>query len=308
MTAKGEPPTTGSTTGAEQPASDEGLDEPTDETTIEFDVDAMGAELFEVEAASGRETTGRAIVAKVIDDNRSTGAIATRELAVRRGRRSTLVSAIPSLLAKSMRPEPVRPRARSSGAPPGARTSAPAGEPADLTQPAVDVDALAIPVESESRGYGVEVGAVPANVHTAPTAEQVIPRLGTVGTLVQKARFCLDAGDVTEAVLAASAAVAANEQSPEVDVGDLTDMAGGPLAPIFTAGPISKVPVMNRSDAELDTMALDELHWALLRRMNGHLTLDEVFRATKIPAIDALKIAASLLREGVIRVQDRTGA
>ncbi len=48
---------------------------------------------------------------------------------------------------------------------------------------------------------------------------------------------------------------------------------------------------MNRSDAELDTIELDELHWALLRRMNGHLTLDEVFRATKIPAIDALKIA-----------------
>jgi len=66
--------------------------------------------------------------------------------------------------------------------------------------------------------------------------------------------------------------------------------------------------VMNRSDVELDTIALDELHWALLRRMNGHLTLDEVFRATKIPAIDALKIAASLLREGVIRVRDRTRA
>ena len=47
-------------TRAERPASDEGLDEPTDETTIEFDVDAMGAELFEVEAASARETTGRA--------------------------------------------------------------------------------------------------------------------------------------------------------------------------------------------------------------------------------------------------------
>ncbi len=100
----------------------------------------------------------------------------------------------------------------------------------------------------------------------------------------------------------------ANERTPEADVGDLTDTAGGPLARIFIAGPVSKVPVMNRSDAELDTIALDELHWALLRRMNGRLTLDEVFRATKIPAIDALKIAASLLRDGVIRVQDRTRA
>lgn len=145
-------------------------------------------------------------------------------------------------------------------------------------------------------------------MHSAPTAEQAITRLGAVGTLVQKARFCLDGGDIAEAVLVAAAALAANEQSPETDVGDLTDTAGGPLARIFTAGPVSKVPVMNRSDAELDTVVLDELHWALLRRMNGHLTLDEVFRATKIPAIDALKIAASLLRDGVIRVQDRTRA
>ena len=125
---------------------------------------------------------------------------------------------------------------------------------------------------------------------------------------MQKARFSLDGGDIGAAVLAASAAVVANERSPEPEVGNLDDTAAGPLAPIFTAGPASKVPVMNRSGAELDTIVLDELHWALLRRMNGRLTLDEVFRATKIPAIDALKIAGALLRDGVIRVEERSRA
>jgi hypothetical protein len=263
--------------------------EGTEERTVEFDVDAMGEELIDV--ASG------GAVATPVDDN-STGAATAQDLALRRGRRNTLVSPIPSMLAKSMKPI-------AAPAPPEA-ARAPAG--AEAAPKAVATASQAISVERESGGYSMEIGARPADPHSAPTAEHALPRLGTVGTLVHKARFCLDAGDIGEAVLAASAAVMANERSPEPEVGDLNDTAGGPLARIFTAGPASKVPVVNRSNAELDTTELDELHWALLRRMNGHLTLDEVFRATKIPAIDALKIAASLLREGVIRVKDRTRA
>ena len=204
------------------------------------------------------------------------------------------------MLAKSMKPAP-------APAPAPARPAAAGGARAEAAPKGVAATAApqAIPT-AQSVGYSIEIGAKPADPHSAQTAELPLPKLGTVGTLVHKARFCLDAGDIGEAVLAASAAVMANERSPEPGVGDLRDTAGGPLARIFTAGPASKVPVLNRSDAELNTTELDELHWALLRRMNGHLTLDEVFRATKIPAIDALKIAASLLREGVIRVQDRT--
>ena len=231
-------------------------------------------------------------------EDKSTGAATPQELNTRRARRNTLVSPIPSLLAQSMRPAattPTRPPA-----PPAA------GTPGTAQKTVAEPAPQAVPAKRESVGYSIEIGAQPVDPHSARTAENPLPKLGTVGTLVHKARFCLDAGDIGEAVLAASAAVFANERSPEPEVGDLADTAGGPLARIFIAGPASKVPVMSRSDAELDAIELDELHWALLRRMNGHLTLDEVFRATKIPAIDALKIAASLLRDGVIRVQDRT--
>jgi hypothetical protein len=283
MTAKRNTPMPRPGVDVGRSASKPDIEEGTEERTIEFDIDAMSAELMD---AIGGADDGA--VASPVDDM-STGAATAQELTTRRARRNTLVSPIPSLLARSMRPGP------AAGAGTAQKTVA-------------DAAPQGIPAERESGGYSIEIGAQPSDPHTAQTAEQPLPKLGTVGTLVHKARFCLDAGDIGEAVLAASAAVFANERSPEPEVGDLADTAGGPLARIFTAGPASKVPVMNRSDAELDTTALDELHWALLRRMNGHLTLDEVFRATKIPAIDALKIAASLLREGVIRVQDRTRA
>jgi hypothetical protein len=276
-------------------ASESDVEEGTEERTVEFDVDAMSEELMDLVGGADDGAVARPV------DDKSTGAATPQELNTRRARRNTLVSPIPSLLARSMRPAPTAPEAK-----PDAVARPAAGAPGTAQKTVAEPAPQAIPAEPESVGYSVEIGAQPVDPHSARTAEQPLPRLGTVGTLVHKARFCLDAGDIGEAVLAASAAVFANERSPEPEVGDLADTAGGPLARIFTAGPASKVPVMNRSDAELDTTELDELHWALLRRMNGHLTLDEVFRATKIPAIDALKIAASLLRDGVIRVQDRT--
>ena len=305
MAARGEPPNSRS---AER-------EELTEERTIEFDVDSMSEELLQVEAELVREGLDGGAVAVEVEDN-STGAASPRDLTVRRARRNTLVSPIPSMLAKSMRPPPSSAPARPVVAPAPAvpsvtpRAAAPAAPfvTPRAPVPAVVIRAQAVPAERESRGYSVELGAHPRDAHSAPTAEQMIPKLGPVGILVQKARFSLDGGDISAAVLAASAAVVANERSPEPEAGNLNDTAGGPLAPIFTAGPASKVPVMNRSNVELDTIALDELHWALLRRMNGHLTLDEVFRATKIPAIDALKIAGALLRDGVIRIEERSRA
>jgi hypothetical protein len=273
-------------------ASESDVEEGTEERTVEFDVDAMSEELMDVDGGADDGA-----VAGTVDD-KSTGAATPQELNTRRARRNTLVSPIPSLLARSMKPAPA--------ISPAAKPVPADGAPGTAPKTVADLAPQAIPAERESVGYSIEIGAQPADPHSAQTTEQPLPKLGTVGTLVYKARFCLDAGDIGEAVLAASAAVFANERNPEPGIGDLADTAAGPLARIFTAGPASKVPVMNRSDAEVDTIELDELHWALLRRMNGHLTLDEVFRATKIPAIDALKIAASLLRDGVIRVQDRS--
>jgi len=335
MTSKREAPTPGPV-GSESTARNDlegdaaqaSAEDGAEESTEEWTVDALSDELVELDPDGRAEGSGRAVVAAVIDDG-STGAAAATpvEKAARRARRDTVPSVLPSMLAKSMRPANAPLPGRPPGPPPGrpaasvvlaqatapAASSLPARDPAapaaahaDVTRKVVDADAGAIPSERHSAAYSIEmVAQVTGDVHTAQTAEQQIPSTSPVATLVKKACFCLDAGDVAEAVLAASAALEASDERVDSEVGDLTDTASGPLARIFTAGPISKVPVTNRSDAELDTLALDELHWALLRRLDGQLTFDQVFRATKIPAIDALKIAAALLRDGVIRVHDR---
>jgi hypothetical protein len=317
----------------------------TEESTEEWNVEDMGDEFIEMSAGTRAETSGRAIVARVIDDH-SSPALSAPERAIRRERRATVESVVPSMLAKSMRPStvvqhrpaplpPFKVTAPAAPAPspfavpmpigaaptapmPVRDPAAPSVEHVEVTRRVPD-SALDGALDNHSASYGVEVVALatgPAaagadDVHDAPTAEQDIQVLGPVAALVKKACFCLDVGDVAQAVTAAAAALVASEQSNgqvESNVANLTDTASGPLARIFTAGPISKVPVMNRSDVELDSLSLDELQWALLRRLDGKTTFDEVFRATKIPAIDALKIAASLLRDGVIRVDDRARA
>jgi hypothetical protein len=277
---------------------EDGPDEPTDERTIEWDVEQMGDDLLEVAGHTPAEETGHAIVADAVEDE-SAAAKSPAELQVRRARRDTVPSVVSSMLAKSMRPAVEGARPREPGAP--------AVERHEITRRVVDSDRRGIPIERHgSSSYSIELvtsGAV--DVHTAPTAERPIPQLGPVARLVDKARCCLDAGDVAAAVITAAQAIALDEASAEAEVANLTDTASGPLARIFTAGPISKVPVLNRSDAEMDTLAVDELHWALLRRLDGQITLDEIFRATKIPAVDALRIAAALLRDGVLRIDDR---
>ena len=46
---------------------------------------------------------------------------------------------------------------------------------------------------------------------------------------------------------------------------------------------------------------LDDHHRALLAAIDGVMTLEQVFRASKTPAVDAVRIAASLMHGGIIR-------
>jgi hypothetical protein len=286
-------PRPGDTLGA-VPAA-EGPEESTEERTLEWDVGQMDAGLLESEApATPPPDSGQAIVGRPIEDE-SAGARSERDLAARRQRRDTVPSPVPSMLAKSMRPAPAG-RPRDPAAPPAPQ--------AEVSR-RVASGSNGVPVERDSSAYSVEVGDRAGDVHAAPTAESPLPALGPVALLVDQARRCLLAGDVMQAVVAASGAIAASETQVEPGVGDLGDTARGPLAPIFAAGPADKVLAINRSQAELDRLVLDEISWALLRRVDGRSTLGQLFSATRIPPTQALRHAASLLRDGVLRVEDR---
>jgi hypothetical protein len=270
-------------------------DEPTDERTVEWDVEQLAGELLEVEdEPSSSPESGRAVVAQPIEDE-SAGARDPRDLAARRHRRNTVPSVLPSMLAKSMRQTSPAARHRDP--------AAPTTRPAEVTRRVGADDA--VPNERDSSAYSIEVAGGDTSVHTAPTAESPLPTLGPVAMLVDKARRCAGAGDLVQAVLSASEAILANEGHPERGVGDLSDTIGGPLAPLFVMGPEGKIPVINRSELDLDQLALDELGWALLRRLDGRSTLGKILGATRIPPTQALPIAAQLLRDGVIRIDDR---
>ena len=291
------------------PDEGEEPEELTEERTIEWDVSEMSDALLEIAPEPPSPEPEEAIVSAPIEDE-SAGARSPRDLATRRHRRDTVPSLVPSILAKAAvaarRRDPPAPDtgAPRSGAIPPAATKT--GQPQGRRPFADRTDG--VPTRRDSDGPPVQRVAPRspfADVHTLPTIENPVPVLGPVAMLVLKVRRCLQAGDVAQAVLAASGAMLASQSHAEPELGDLTDSIRGPLAPIFLAGPAGKIPVINRSEIELDGLTLDELGWALLRRLDGRSTLGQVLGATKIPPIEAMQLAASLLRDGVIRIDDR---
>jgi hypothetical protein len=273
-----------------------------DEKTAECEVDKMGEDFRELGEELAAETSGRAIVTKAIGSDR---AGISRGRAPRAARHDTVPSRVPELLAKSMGSvvDVERPR----------DPAAPNIQTGEITCRVADPN-HAVPIERDSSPYSVELDLHHPSAgdssreagHPVPTPEPT--PLSPVAALVAKARAYIEGGDVARAFVTASAAILTNATHREVDEIALSDTVGGPLAPVFTGGPIGKVPVVNRSEPEMDTLALDELQWALLRRVDGRTPFAQIFGATKIPPVDALNIAAALLRDGVIRVDGRARA
>jgi hypothetical protein len=206
-----------------------------------------------------------------------------------RARRATLVSSIPAQLAESMRQiadfSQVAPR----------DPAAPAAENREITR-RVAVDQLG-PPSSEPSGrssaYSVEL------IDEAGAQHRRI-----ASALIARARACLERGDLGGAVLAADEVMADGEMTKAPGVSDLLEQARPLLDHIFVAyiGLLSEVPVMARSDDDLAGEALDAKTRALIARVDGVLTLEQLFSACHIPAVDAVRIAASLLCSGIIRV------
>jgi len=249
-------------------------EEPAEETTVDCDLDDFGR-----------------VIADIQDD--SAGARTPQELAARRARRTTVTSRVPSELARSMQLEALARRAREPAA------------AALLTQEPARRSDGAIPVARRADD------TIPIELSGSYTVETIFPSAATeaplpVAALVERACACANRGEIGEALVAAADAIALNDRRAEVDPGQLKDIVRGPLAPIFAlGGQPNRTPVVARSETELDALVLDELHWALLRRIDGQRTVDQIFAATKIPPIEALQVTASLFRSGVIRIENR---
>lgn len=255
---------------------------------IDGQVTAMGDEFVE----DLEETTDRALAPDLFDGEEEP----TMERAVAdprtRARRATLVSPIPALMAETMRlvGDATQARARDP--------AAPAAQNHEITrrvQPAPGAPAAAD--GSGPSSYSVEL------IDEAAAASSSHPRQ-RAAALIERARTCLARGDLGGAVLAADEVMADGELTKAPGVSDLLEQARPLLDRIFVAyiGLLSEVPVMARSDDDIAGEPLDDKTRSLLARVDGVLTLEQLFSTCKIPAVDAVRIAASLLSTGIIRV------
>jgi len=230
-----------------------------------------------------------------------------------RERRSTVVSNIPAQLAKSMGevrdpagPMKVRPwsEVRDPVLPPpsGRADVRPlAGTPGapmhqEVTRPmsADEITTLEPEPDEPTDTYSVELfddsGLAPAE---------------TVRSLVESARTHIEGGNLGAAVIAADQALAEAGKAPhDAEVADLAKNARPLFDRIFAAyvGLLNQVPVRVRTDEQIAGQELGERTQYLLRSVDGQQTLEQLAANTGIPPVEAMKIAASLLAAGIVKV------
>jgi hypothetical protein len=208
----------------------------------------------------------------------------TAEINVERDRRDTLTSPISALIAESMTEISEVTTARDPAAP------RPEGH--ELTRRVGDSDRQPTPRDN-SRGYTLEVSN-DANAR---------PRL-RAAHLIDQSRALLASGALAGAVVAAEQALDEAERAVPPGIAEVIEPARALFAQVFSAyvGPLDEVPVMAKRMQDISPMALDDRRRAVLTQVDGVRTLAQILDGARLHAADGLRIAASLLRAGIIRV------
>jgi hypothetical protein len=122
--------------------------------------------------------------------------------------------------------------------------------------------------------------------------------------LIDRVRACFEAGDLPAAAEAAESALDEADRAAPPGIVEVIEPARPLLARVFAAfvGPLGEVPVLGRRTEEIAEMPLDDRRRAVVARVDGVRTLDQILDGAHIPAADALRVAASLLQAGIIRV------
>jgi hypothetical protein len=228
-------------------------------------------------------TRGRAAASQGAPQAPATGQ--GSESLIPRERRPTVVSSIPAELAKSMMGE-----LRDPGTPATVHAQ-PTRPVTDSSQP----NAISgTPTEEVVDTYSVEL------IDEDPE----LPPLAHIQSLIDRARTFLENGNLGGAVITADQTLAEAAKTPQADVADLIKAARPLFDRIFAAyiGLLGQTPVRLRSDDDLMGQELGERTKYLLAHIDSKQTLEELSTNTGIPPVEAMKIAASLLAAGIIRV------
>src|SRR6185369_10807158 len=114
--------------------------------------------------------------------------------------------------------------------------------------------------------------------------------------LIDRARACMESGDLTGAARAAEDALEESDQAAPPGIVEVIEPARPLLARIFAdyVGSMHEVPVLGRRLDEIQAMPRDARKRAVIARVDGVRTLDEIFDSARIAATDAPRIAAAL--------------
>ena len=142
------------------------------------------------------------------------------------------------------------------------------------------------------------------SARVTPAEAGIAPWRQRAAALIDEARAALDEGDLTAAVNAAEGALREADEAPPPGIVEVIEPARPLLARVFAAyvGPLGGVPVLAPRAAEIARARLGERERALIGRIDGTRTLEELFDGSGVGSTDALRIAARLIRAGAVRI------
>jgi hypothetical protein len=202
----------------------------------------------------------------------------TAEVDVARDRRITLMSGIPAQMAESMGRERLKTPRRNFAAPDPERRE-------DTRRVGASDSILSGPGSASRPGGDVAASRLRA------------------AQRIDEARAAMDAGHLGSAVMAAEGALREADEAPAPGIVEVIEPARPLLNRVLATyvGPTSGLPIL-APRAEDVASRLGDRERALLRRIDGQRTLEELFDGSGIGAMDALRIVARLIRVGAIRI------
>jgi hypothetical protein len=233
-------------------------------------------------------------------------ALDTAQVNLSRDRRITLTSPIPARIAEDMLSGDHR---AGNDLPPAHGTMSSAVR-AVRDPAAPDGDARPADAEDDAEHHTRRVGDSDTQPFASGSGRVTSAEVGIApwrqraAALIDVARAALDEGDLTAAVNAAEGALHEADQAPPPGIVEVIEPARPLLARVFAAyvGPLGGVPVLAPRAAEIARVRLGPRERALITRINGARTLEELFDGSGVGSTDALRIAARLIRAGAVRI------
>jgi hypothetical protein len=238
-------------------------------------------------------------------------AMDTAQVDLSRDRRVTLTSPIPAQIAEEMLSggadgdRPTMPGTVSAAVRAARDPAAPQGRPQEQhTRRLGDDDEHDDEQHTRRVGDSDRQRLGPGSGKVTPSEAGIAASRQRASALIDEARAALDEGDLTVAVTAAEGALREADEAPPPGIVEVIEPARPLLARVFAAyvGSLVGVPVLAPRAAEIARTRLGERERALIARIDGVRTLEELFDGSGLGSTDALRIAARLIRAGAVRV------